>query len=416
MTSRERVLKALNFEEPDRVPIDLGGTYMSGIMAHALDRLRRHLGYKEKPVKVCDVFQMLGEVEADIVERLGVDVLPVEPLVQLFGLRRERYKPWRLCDGTEVLVPGDFQVEVDSAGNYLLHEEGNIDTPVVGRMPKNGFYFDMLALTEMHSDFKPPTLSDIEKENHMDAESLEFTQARSEKLRKETDKALLLDCGSSVGLEWVGSIPDFLCLLALDPAYVKDLFAIRTDTAIKNMEKLKQCLGDSIDIFALDGGDYGSQRGELFAPDLFAELFVPFLREQNDWVHGHTNWKTWQHTCGSVAKLLPMLVETHIDIINPVQCSAAGMDPQCLKDRFGRDLVFWGGAVDTQKTLPFGTTDDVIDEVVERIRCFAPGGGFVFNPIHNIQQGTPPQNIVAAFDAAMKEGRYPIANSTLELE
>ena len=246
MTSRERVLKALNFKEPDRVPIDLGGTIMSGIMAHALDNLRKHLGYKKKPVKVYEVFQMLGEVEADIVERLGIDVLPVEPPVQFFGLKRERYKPWKLWDATEVLVPGDFDVEVDSSGDYLLHEEGDINKPVAARMPKNGFYFDMSSMTEMHSDFKPPSLNDIKKENHIDTETLEFLQARAEKLRKETDKALLLGCWGKVGLATVGSIPDFLCLLGLNPDYVKDLFAIRTETAIKNMEKLKQYLGDTI--------------------------------------------------------------------------------------------------------------------------------------------------------------------------
>ena len=407
MTSRERVLKALNFEEPDRVPMDLGGTIMTGIMAHALDRLREYLGCEKRPVKVFEVFQMLGEVEGDIVERLGVDVLPVELPVQFFGLRRERYKPWKLWDGTEVLVPGQFDVEIDSEGTYLLHDEGDRNKPVVGRMPKEGFYFDMLSMIELHSDFEPPSLDEVKKENHMDTEELEFLQARAEKLRKETDKALLLGCWGKLGLGSVGSIPDFLCLMALDPTYVKDLFAIRTETAIENMEKLKQYLGDSIDILGLDGADYGSQKGELFSPDWFAELFVPCLREQNDWVHTHTNWKTWQHSCGSIAKLLPMLVETHLDIINPVQCSAAGMDPGWLKDRFGQDLVFWGGAVDTQRTLPFGTTQDVIHEVTERINCFAPSGGFVFNPVHNIQHGTPPENIVAAFDTAMEVGKYP---------
>ena len=135
---------------------------------------------------------------------------------------------------------------------------------------------------------------------------------------------------------------------------------------------------------------------------------MPFFREQNDWVHTHTNWKTWLHTCGSVTRILPLLVEMHLDVFNLVQCSAAGTDPQWLKERYGRELVFWGGGVDTQTTVPFGTTDDVIAEVAERIRCFAPGGGFVFNPIHNIQQNTPPENIAAAFDTVMTEGIYPI--------
>ncbi|MFH1904436.1 MAG: uroporphyrinogen decarboxylase family protein [bacterium] len=400
MTSRERVKKALNFEEPDRVPIDLGGTIMSGIMAHALDRLRKHLGLERRPVKVYEVFQMLGEVEMDVVDRLGIDVLPVEPLVQFFGLRRKNYKPWKLCDGTDVLVPGQFEVETNSEGNYLIHNEGDINKPVEGRMPKDGYYFDMSSMTETHLDFKPPSLDEIKKENHISGKELEFLQERAEKLRKETDKALLLGCWGKVGLPTVGSIPDFLCLMATDRTYVKDMFAIRTETAIKNMELLKEYLGDNIDILGLDGYDYGSQKAELFSPQWFEELFVPYFREQNDWVHSNTNWKTWQHTCGSITKILPMLVKTHLDIINPVQCSAEGMDPQWLKDTFRGKLVFWGGSVDTQKTLPFGTTEDVKNEVIERLRIFAPGGGYVFNPVHNIQHGTPPENIVTAYDTA----------------
>ena len=184
MTPRERVLKALNFEEPDRVPIDLGATIMSGIMAHSLDRLRRYLRLESRQVKVYEVFQMLGEVEGDLVERLGIDILPVEPLVQFFGLRRERYKPWRLSDGTEVLVPGQFEVGVDPEGNYLLHDEGDRNKPVVARMPKNGFYFDMPSMTEAHFDFKPPPLDEVKKENHLSTEELEFLQERAEKLRK----------------------------------------------------------------------------------------------------------------------------------------------------------------------------------------------------------------------------------------
>jgi len=136
---------------------------------------------------------------------------------------------------------------------------------------------------------------------------------------------------------------------------------------------------------------------------------VPFLRQQYEWVHRNTRWKVWQHSCGSIPRLIPMLVEAGLDALNPVQCSAAGMDPRWLKETFGDRLTFWGGGVDTQKTLPFGTPEQVAAEVEERIRIFAPGGGYVFNPVHNIQQGTPPENIVAAFDAARAAGRYPVA-------
>jgi uroporphyrinogen-III decarboxylase len=408
MSSRERVLTTLNHQEPDRVPLDMGATIMSGIMAHALDRLRKHLGLSQRPVKVYEVFQMLGEVEMDVVERLGIDVLPVEPPVQFFGLRREKWKPWKLWDGTEVLVPGQFDVEVDAEGNWLLHSEGDPAKPVEGRMPKDGFYFDMASMTDTHLDYEPPPLEEVGKENLITGEELEFLAARAETLRTETDKALLLGCWGWVGLPWTGSIPDFLCLMAMDRAYVKDLFALRTETALRNLEKFKRYLGENIDILGLDGTDYGAQNNELFAPELFEELFLPYFKQQNDWVHRNTSWKIWQHTCGSVTRVIPLLVESGLDILNPVQTSAAGMDPAWLKREFGSKITFWGGGVDTQKTLPFARPEEVGREVAERVRIFAPGGGFVFNTIHNIQQATPPENILAAYDTARTFGRYPI--------
>ncbi len=409
MTSRERVMLALNHQEPDRVPLDMGGTIMSGIMAHALDRLRKELKLEERPVKVYEIFQMLGEVESDVVERLGIDVLPVEPLVQFFDLERRNWKPWKLWDGTDVLVPGNFNVEIDAEGGLLLHDGGDPLRPITGKMPKNGYYFDMPATTTSDPDFEPPPLSEVARENHLETRDLEFLAARAEKLRCETDKALLLGCWGNFGLPGVGGLPDYLCLMLTDQDYLKDYFAVRTETALKNLEKVSRVLGDNVDILGLEAFDFGSQKTELINPDLFEELFVPYLRIQNDWIHEHTSWKTWQHTCGSVTRIIPMLIDTHLDILNPVQTSAAGMDPAWLKAQFGDKLVFWGGGADTQKTLPFGTRQEVIDEVTERIRIFAPGGGFVFNPVHNIQQDTPAENIAAAYDTAREAGRYPIA-------
>jgi uroporphyrinogen-III decarboxylase len=218
----------------------------------------------------------------------------------------------------------------------------------------------------------------------------------------------MLGTWDATGLPWVGSIPDFLMLLATDRGYVRDLFTVRTEVALENLEKLRRHLGDSIDIIGMEGTDYAGQDRELLDPSLFEELCVPFFRQQNQWVHQNTGWKTWYHCCGSVTRLLPMLIDAGVDIINPVQTSAAGMDPRALKARFGGRVVFWGGGVDTQRTLPFASAQEVAAEVRERIRIFAPGGGFVFNTIHNIQQGTPPENIVTAFDTARSAGVYPV--------
>ncbi len=408
MTSRERVRTALEFREPDRVPIDLGSNLQSGIMAHALDRLRRHLRLEPRPVRVHEVFQMLGDVEMDVVERLGADVLPVEPLVQFFGLRREGWKPWRLWDGTEVQVPGQFQVETADDGSWLLHAEGDRARPVEARMPAGGFYFDMPALTSSVPGWSPPSAEAVRAEHLLDSRELDHLQARAEHLRATTDKALMLGAWDSTGLPWVGSIPDFLMLTATDPSYVKEVFAARTEAALENLRLLADRLGDTIDIIGMEGTDYAAQDRELVDPAAFQELCIPFFQRQNAWVHEHTGWKTWFHCCGSIPRLLPMLIGAGVDIINPVQTSAAGMDPRRLKDQFGGRIVFWGGGVDTQRTLPFRSPEEVAAEVRERIRVFAPGGGYVFNPVHNIQQGTPPANIVAAYDTARRAGVYPI--------
>lgn len=412
MTSRERVLAAINHREPDRIPLDMGGTIMSGIMAQPLDRLRKHLGLEYRPVKVYEVFQMLGEVEMDVVDALGLDVLAVEPPVQFFGLRRENWKPWKLMDGTDVLMPGQFDVDIDEKGDWLLHNEGDPKQDLVARMPKDGFYFDIIGASDMHPDYRPPPLDEVKKEGHIGTEELEFVAARAEKLRKETDKALLLGCWGILGLAQVGTLPDWLCLLALDKDYVKDLFAIRTATAISNMEKMKSYLGDSIDILGLDGTDYGSQHNELFSPDFFEELYVPYFKQQNDWVHANTEWKTWQHTCGSVTRIIPLLIKSGLDILNPVQTSADGMDSEWLKREFGEQICFWGGGVDTQRTLSFASPEEVEREVRDRVKTFGPGGGFVFNTIHNIQQGAPAENIAAAYRTARERSAVdPSANS-----
>lgn len=344
LSSRERVIKSLNHEEPDRVPIDMGSTFVCGIMAQALDNLRKYLGLPDKKVKVYDIFQMLGEVEIDVIERLNLDILPIEALYdEFFNFKRDNYKAWKLMDGTEVLMPGQFNVEVDNNGDWLLHEKADINKPVVGIMPKNGFYFDKPSISGYDLEFTSPSLESIKKENHLTNEELEYITSRAEKLRKSTDKALFLNQWLKLSNGWVGSIPNFLELLYLDRKYIKNLFDIRTETALKNLEKLKKYLKDNIDIIGLENDDFGMQTGEFFSPAIFEEFFLPAIKIKNDWIHENTNWKTFQHSCGSIVNLIPMIIEAGTDILNPIQTSARGMDPKLLKDKFGEKITFWGG-------------------------------------------------------------------------
>jgi len=183
------------------------------------------------------------------------------------------------------------------------------------------------------------------------------------------------------------------------PDYIKEVYDLYTEIALKNLELYKQAVGDKIQVIQISGTDFGTQRSEIMSPDLYREFYKPYHKTLNDWVHENTNWKTFYHTCGSVVKLLDDFVDSGVDIMNPVQCSAKGMEPTFLKEKYGDKLTFWGGGIDTQKTLPFGTPDEVKAETLERLSIFAPGGGFVFNTIHNIQQPTPVENIVALYDA-----------------
>lgn len=400
MTSRERVRATIEHRITDRVPVDLGGSIMSGIMAQPLTALRQRLGLEPRPVKVYEVFQMLGEVEPDVIDTLGIDVLPVEPPAIFFGLKREKYKPWRLFDGTEVLVPGQFDVEVDSEGNWLMHEEGDPEKPLAGRMPKNGFYFDTLDDQSLHQDYTPPPLQQMERDYlaPLPAQQVDYLAAKAARLRP-TGKALFLGWWGAFGPAQVGNIPDWLCLLAAEPDYVERLFELRTEGVLRHLEEFHAAIGEDIDILGVDGIDFGTQKAEMFSPELFEQFYLPFYTAVNDWVHAHTGWKTWKHSCGANARYMPYYVQSGLDCLNPVQRSAAGMDLARLKADYGARITFWGGGVDTQRTLPFGSPEEVYRETAETIALLGAGGGFVFNAVHNIQANVPVDNLLAMFQA-----------------
>jgi uroporphyrinogen-III decarboxylase len=181
--------------------------------------------------------------------------------------------------------------------------------------------------------------------------------------------------------------------------YVHRIFQKETDIALENLARVHASLGDAIDIVFICGTDFGTQDSTFCSPQAYKDLYMPYYRRVNDWVHGNTPWKTFKHCCGSIPTFIPLFIESGFDVVNPVQCSAKGMEPAWLKNEFGKDIVFWGGGVNTQATLPFGTPEQVRLEVLERLRIFSPGGGYVFNAIHNVQAKTPLANIVAMIDA-----------------
>jgi len=421
MTSRERVLAAINHQQPDRVPLDLGSSGTTGIMVTTYAKLRRELGINATPPKVIEVLQMLGEVEIPVLEQLGCDVLPLFLPSGFFDMTYGAWRPWTTFEGIDVLVPGPFNPVEDDQGDLLLSPGGDPAKRARGRMPKNGYYFDIIPYQEP-IDWDHLNPDDFaEQFQPFTEETLEHLRETAGELYRSTEFAILGNFGQG-GLgdlplvlaaemeapKGIRNFEDWMAAHITHPAYIKDVFARQTEQAIQNMELYRQAVGDRIVAIFVSGTDFGTQRGEFISPDMYREIYQPFHRRMNDWVHTNTNWKTFYHCCGSIYHLIPSFIEAGVDILNPVQCSAANMEPQRLKAEFGDKLVFWGGAVDTQRTLPFGTPDEVRAEVAERIHIFAPGGGYVFNPIHNVQAKTPVENLLAMFAAARERGRYPV--------
>ena len=219
-------------------------------------------------------------------------------------------------------------------------------------------------------------------------------------------------CGLGDAGGWLGpslkktpgirNLDDWMCAFYTNPDYVKEVYALQEEVAMSKLKRLKDEIGDKFQVIQMSATDFGTQNGEFISPELFREFYKPIYTRLNNWVHENTNWKTFYHSCGSIVNLLDDFVEMGVDILNPVQTSAKGMDPKFLKEKYGDKFTFWGGGVDTQKILPFGTPEDVFKDVYERLTIFAPGGGFVFNPIHNVVGNVPPENLIAMFDAIDK--------------
>jgi uroporphyrinogen-III decarboxylase len=364
---------------------------------------------------------MLGEIGADLIEALGIDVLGVWPTKNLFGFRNEGWKPWTTFDGTPVLVPAAFNTELEDNGDLLAYPEGDKSAPPSGRMPQGGFYFDTLIRQPPIDESRLKVEENLQEFDFISDEELTHFQTAVEKLNRKTDKAILANFGGTafgdialVPAPWmknpkgIRDVSEWYMSTVARKDYVHAIFERQCEIALHNLARCHAAVGEGISVVFLTGTDFGTQLGPFISPKTYCDLYQPFQRRLNDWVHENTSWKTFIHSCGSVWRLIPYFIEAGFDILNPVQCSAAEMDPAALKNKFGGKLTFWGGGVDTQKTLPFGTPEEVQSEVRERIRLFAPAGGFIFNTIHNVQPGVPSENINVLFDTWRNWGNYPI--------
>jgi hypothetical protein len=406
---RDRLRAALEHADGP-VPVDFGSTAVTGIHVSIVAALREHYRLERRPVKASEPYQMLGAVEEDLADALGVDTVGIEPPNTLFGFPNERWKEWRAPWGQELLVAGDFNVTADG-DDVLIYPEGDTSASASGRMPSGGFFFDTIVRQEPIDEDSLDPEANLEEFGPISDEDVAYFKAEAERAAASGRGVIANFGGTAFGdialvpapfmkrPRGIRDIAEWYMTTIARPDYVHAIFSKQLEIALGNLEKISAAVGDRVDAVFLCGTDFGTQQGTFCSAEAFDELWLPYYKRMNDWIHEHTGWKTFKHSCGAVGSFMERFIAAGFDILNPVQCSAAGMDAGELKANHGAGLVFWGGGVDTQSTLPFGSPAEVREEVLARCEVFSHGGGFVFNSVHNVQAGTPVANVVAMIDA-----------------
>jgi hypothetical protein len=375
-----------------------------------VEQLRDYYGLEKRPPKINDMSTMTAFVEPDLAECMGSDVQQLYAYGDTYGHINANWKEWTYR-GITVLVPGNAVINEDGHGGYYVYPQGDDSCAPSGHMPANGFYFDNLTRTPPFDEDEADAEDNLEDYMLVSDEQIAYHKQVLETL-KPTGCAVQVAAGyfalgdannipgpNLKNPKGIRDISEWYTAPLLYPDYVHEVFDKGTDRAIESFKKYWDAFGSDIDVFFLCGADFGTQRGPMISTEVFKEFYVPYYKKMNDWIHEHTTWKTLKHCCGGIFPILPYMIESGFDAINPVQCSAEGMDPQRLKDTYGKDIVFWGGGVDTQRVLPFGTPEEVREQVLQRLEIFGKDGGYVCNTIHNIQANTPVENIVAMVNA-----------------
>ena len=414
MNARERVQAALNHRQPDRTPLDLGASAVTGMHVSSVYLLRQALRLDPPgtPVKVVEPYQLLGEIQADLMDALGVDVVGLPGPRTLFGFANTGWKPWTTPGGTPVLVPEGFNTVPEENGDLLMYPEGDRSAPPSGRMPKDGFYFDSIVRQPLIDESRLDPADNLEEFGPLTPEDLDYFTTMAEHLWQTSERAILANFGGTafgdialVPAPWlkhpkgIRDIEEWYMSTLTRRDYIWKVFEKQCEIGLANLERLHGAVGEKVCAVFVSGTDFGTQSAPFISPKTYRQLYQPFHRQVNDWIHAHTTWKSFIHSCGSVYQLIPDFIASGFDILNPVQISAVGMDPTRLKREFGRDLVFWGGGIDTQQVLPFGSAEEVGAAARESLRIFGEGGGYVFNTVHNVQAGVPVENLLALYEA-----------------
>ena len=407
MTSRERVMAAINHKEPDYVPLDLGGTPSSGISAIAYNNLKKELGMTGGQTRIFDVVQQVAQPEMEILDRFGVDVLDIG---RTFNEKDEDWHETVLADGSIGHYPNWFHPEKQPNGDYLVHDK---EGTLIARMPVGATFFDQTYFP--YQEDYPDDFSDLDHQmgkvlwsalvhspwDHAnDPDFYKTLREKTLKLRASTDKALMITCGCNL-FEWgtfLRRIDNFLMDTYADEENVEALVEQLMIRHLATLEKVCESVGDIVDILRF-GDDLGMDTGMFMSREKYQTLFKPYHTKLNEYVHTHSKMKTFLHSCGSLYPIIPDLIEAGYDVLNPVQTTAYQMDPEVLKREFGKDITFWGGGCNTRTVLNRATPKEVYEYTRRMIDIFNHDGGFVFNQEHNIMPDVPAANILAMYQA-----------------
>ena len=411
MNSKERVLATLNHQEPDKIAVDFGGTPVTGIHVLAIENIRKHYGLEQRPIRVTEPYQMLGEIDDELMEILGVDVIGLSPGNNMFGIKNYgEVKEFKTFWGQTVLMPKDFNTTLDENGDLLIYPEGDTSVSPSGKMPKSSYFFDAVIRQEPIDETKLDPKDNLEEFNPISKEDLAYWKAEVEGV-KDSGKAIIANLGGTAfgdialvpGLnlknpKGIRDVTEWYMSVIMRPDYIHEIFEKQSEIALSNLQKFYETVGNNIHAIFMCGTDFGTQDSQFCGLDTLEEMYLPYYKKLNNWIHAHTNWKTFKHSCGAVEPFINSFIDAGFDIINPVQINAKGMEPQHLKDAYGDRITFWGGGVDTQKVLSFGTPNDVKKQVQTQCEILSNNGGFVFNTVHNTQATVPVENFVAMLD------------------
>ena len=410
-SSKTNFLKTINHQQPEKVVVDFGSTAVTGIHVLIVEKLREYYGLEKRPVKVIEPYQMLGEIDSELVKAMDIDVVGMFGPKNMFGVPNGNWKVHKMLWGQEVMLPGEFNYTLTANGDILMYPEGDTAEPPSGMMPKTGFFFDALNRQQPIDDSTLKVEDNLEEFSHITEAELAHWKNQTA-IMKDKSKAVVASFGGTalgdialvpaIGMKnpkGIRGVEEWYMSTLIREDFVKEIFDRQTDIAIENLALIREAVGDTVDAVFTCGTDFGTQNSTFCSPETYDRVWKPYYRKVNDWIHTNTNWKTFKHSCGAVGTLLENFIDSGFDIINPVQINAAGMDPKVLKKKYGDKIVFWGGGVDTQGAFAFGNPSQVRDQVKAQCDILNDNGGFVFNTVHNIQANVPFSNVIAMLEA-----------------